>query len=141
MYTSSEIVSILDQAELIAKGIIESDIGRCYFTRLDRLQKDEHAQQLVEAFNRQKKVFAEVNQYGKYHPDRKDESEKLYMALQEMELCSVVTEFKLAEKALEELLQELSEIIGQTVKRDMNKGSVCFKGINVAECSISRGKR
>ncbi len=140
MYTSSEIVSILDQAESIAKLITASEVGQCYLTRLDQLQKDERAQQLIRTFNQQKVIFAEVDRYGKYHPDRKIESEKLFVALQEMEQLTVVKHFKQAERALEELLSELSGIIGQTIAYEIDEDSVCYKGIKVAECANITGK-
>ncbi|NNU82458.1 YlbF family regulator [Geobacillus sp. BMUD] len=110
-----ERIEILDKAEALAKMIVESDVADEYRRAFWRLKQDSRAQQLIARFVKLKERYEEVQRFGKYHPDYRDVMKEVREAKRELDLHETVAAFKEAEKAMQELLDEISVLIGKAV--------------------------
>ncbi|EPR28058.1 putative cytosolic protein [Geobacillus sp. WSUCF1] len=110
-----ERIEILDKAEALAKMIVESDVADEYRRAFWRLKQDRRAQQLTARFVKLKERYEEVQRFGKYHPDYRDVMKEVREAKRELDLHETVAAFKEAEKAMQELLDEISVLIGKAV--------------------------
>ncbi|AMQ22498.1 YlbF family regulator [Geobacillus sp. JS12] len=110
-----ERIEILDKAEALAKMIVESDVADEYRRAFWRLKQDRRAQQLIARFVKLKERYEEVQRFGKYHPDYRDVMKEVREAKRELDLHETVAAFKEAEKGMQELLDEISVLIGKAV--------------------------
>ncbi|ADI27436.1 MULTISPECIES: YlbF family regulator [Geobacillus] len=110
-----ERIEILDKAEALAKMIVESDVADEYRRAFWRLKQDRRAQQLIARFVKLKERYEEVQRFGKYHPDYRDVMKEVREAKRELDLHETVAAFKEAEKVMQELLDEISVLIGKAV--------------------------
>ncbi|ALA69294.1 regulator [Geobacillus stearothermophilus 10] len=110
-----ERIEILDKAEALAKMIVESDVADEYRRAFWRLKQDRRTQQLIARFVKLKERYEEVQRFGKYHPDYRDVMKEVREAKRELDLHETVAAFKEAEKAMQELLDEISVLIGKAV--------------------------
>ncbi|KAF0995778.1 YlbF family regulator [Geobacillus sp. TFV-3] len=110
-----ERIEILDKAEALAKMIVESDVADEYRRAFWRLRQDRRAQQLIARFVKLKERYEEVQRFGKYHPDYRGVMKEVREAKRELDLHETVAAFKEAEKAMQELLDEISVLIGKAV--------------------------
>jgi cell fate (sporulation/competence/biofilm development) regulator YlbF (YheA/YmcA/DUF963 family) len=62
-----------------------------------------------------KDSYEEVQRFGKYHPDYDKVSTEIRQVKREIDLLPSISAFKKAEKELEALLNEISEVIARTV--------------------------
>ncbi len=95
--------------------IVESDVADEYRRAFWRLKQDRRAQQLIARFVKLKERYEEVQRFGKYHPDYRDVMKEVREAKRELDLHETVAAFKEAEKAMQELLDEISVLIGKAV--------------------------
>lgn len=117
MLATSERVIILDEAEQLAKMILESDITENYYFCLNRLNNTEETQRKVKVFTKLKEQYEEVQRFGKYHPDYKKVMTSIREAKREMDLDENVLLYKKAENELQSLLDEISVLIGSSVSK------------------------
>ena len=115
MLATVETVEIIDYAEQLAKDIINSDIAQQYFTSLNKMKKDQIAQKKIQAFNSLRDAYEEVQRFGRYHPDYRTVSKATREAKREMDLHPSVIEYKQAETGMQQLLDEISMLIGHSV--------------------------
>lgn len=108
---------ILNKAWETVDEIKSSSLYQNYLCSLQTLQDNPELCQLVETFNRQKAVFAEVSVRGKYHPDFSKEAKKLADAKDALYGRKEFQEFLQSQDALNKHLLKLSndlqEIIDQ----------------------------
>ncbi|NNV05238.1 YlbF family regulator [Geobacillus sp. C56-T2] len=110
-----ERIEILDKAEGLAKMIVESELAEEYRRAFWRLKQDRRAQQLISRFVQLKEQYEDVQRFGKYHPDYRTIMKAVREAKRELDLHETVAAFKQAEKALQQLLDEISVLIGKAV--------------------------
>ncbi|MGZ0085118.1 YlbF family regulator [Geobacillus icigianus] len=110
-----ERIEILDKAEGLAKMIVESELAEEYRRAFWRLKQDRRAQQLISRFVQLKEQYEDVQRFGKYHPDYRPIMKAVREAKRELDLHETVAAFKQAEKALQQLLDEISVLIGKAV--------------------------
>lgn len=115
MLATVETVQIIDHAEQLAKEIMNSDIAQQYYLSLNQMKKDQIAQKKIHAFNSLKDAYEEVQRFGRYHPDYRTISKAIREAKREMDLHPSVIEYKQAETSLQQLLDEISMLIGHSV--------------------------
>lgn len=115
MIATLERVQILQCADELAQMIINSEIGENYFISLYKLQNDHEAQLKIKSFTSIKERFVEVQRFGKYHPDYKYVNLETRTRKREMDLHPTVIEFKKAENQLQEVLDQISVIVANSV--------------------------
>ncbi|MGM9928981.1 MAG: YlbF family regulator [Bacillus sp. (in: firmicutes)] len=115
MIATMERIEILQSADELVEMISQSEIGENYFISLYKLKNDAEAQQKIQRFVSMKERFEEVQRFGKYHPDYKYVNLETRTRKREMDLHPTVIEFKQAENKLQEILDEISSIIGRSV--------------------------
>jgi cell fate (sporulation/competence/biofilm development) regulator YlbF (YheA/YmcA/DUF963 family) len=110
-----ERVELLDQAEQLAKMILESDIAEQYQICLYKLQTNKETQRKINRFASLKELYEEVQRFGKYHPDYKRVMSQIREVKREMDLDPHVGNFKIAENDLQYLLDEVSMLVAGAV--------------------------
>jgi cell fate (sporulation/competence/biofilm development) regulator YlbF (YheA/YmcA/DUF963 family) len=110
-----ESAEILSQAEALAKMVIASDIAENYRDCYSKMYHDPATQQKIRKFARLKEQFEEVQRFGRYHPDYKRINKETREAKREMDLDENVARFRRAENALQDLLDQISLLIGKSV--------------------------
>ena len=115
MLATLERILLLENAEKLAKMILESDLAEQYRSCLYRLQNNPESQRKINQFVKMKEHYEEVQRFGKYHPDYKHVMMKIREYKREMDLDPYVAEFKLAENDLQRLLDEVSMLVGGAV--------------------------
>lgn len=115
MLATTERILLLDEAEELAKIILQSDIVEQYQISFYKLKSNKESQRKINAFIRLKDRYEEVQRFGKYHPDYKLVMGQIRDVKREMDLDDLVAEFKRAENDFQQLLDEVSMIIGKSV--------------------------
>lgn len=115
MFATLESVQIIDMAEDIAKMILNSDIADEYRQCLYMMKTNRETQNKINKFIKLKEQYEEVQRFGRYHPDYQTVMRNVRLAKREMDLDENVAKFKLAENALQHLLDEIGIIIGRSV--------------------------
>jgi cell fate (sporulation/competence/biofilm development) regulator YlbF (YheA/YmcA/DUF963 family) len=115
MLATTERIILLDEAEELAKMILQSDIANAYQISLYKLRSNKESQRKINSFIRVKERYEEVQRFGKYHPDYKLVMGQIRDIKREMDLDDQVAEFKRAENDLQQLLDEVSMIVGKSV--------------------------
>jgi cell fate (sporulation/competence/biofilm development) regulator YlbF (YheA/YmcA/DUF963 family) len=112
-----ERIELLENAEIVAKMVLESDIAEQYQICLYKLQNNRETQRKINRFVSLKELYEEVQRFGKYHPDYKRVMTQIREYKREMDLDPLVAEFKLAENDLQSLLDEISMLVGGAVSK------------------------
>ncbi|MCI3921511.1 YlbF family regulator [Paenibacillus sp. TRM 82003] len=81
----------------------------------ERMENDPETSKMLMKMNRVKQLFEECERFGHYHPNYHEALEKVRAVEEEMETIESVREFKRAEKALDELLYDVSVVIAHAV--------------------------
>ncbi|OLS41986.1 YlbF family regulator [Bacillus sp. MRMR6] len=115
MLATLERIELLENAELLAKMVLESDIAEQYRISLYKLQNSKDTQEKIRQFVEMKELYEEVQRFGKYHPDYKRVMMQIREYKRAMDLDTLVADFKLAENDLQALLDEISLLVGGAV--------------------------
>src|SRR5690625_2742911 len=115
MIATLEYVNILDRAEELGHHLLQCDVFILYKEAKQALQENEKAQQLIRNFVALKEDYNEVQRFGRYHPDYYDIMKKVRAAKRQMDLNEQVAAYKIAERNLQDLLDEVSEQIAFSV--------------------------
>lgn len=115
MIGTMEIVNILDRSEVLGKMILQSDVMEEYNNSQYALNKDKESQKLIKAFVDIKDQYEDVQRFGRYHPDYSIIMKKVRTAKREMDMNDKVAAFKIAERNLQKLLDEISQDVAMSV--------------------------
>lgn len=115
MLATMEYVDILDQSDHLSNMIIQSEVMQAYKQVRLELHKDAEAQALIQDFNNIKQDYDDVQRFGRYHPDYNEIMKKVRAAKRKMDMHDKVAAFKIAERNLQNLLDEISELIAHSV--------------------------
>jgi cell fate (sporulation/competence/biofilm development) regulator YlbF (YheA/YmcA/DUF963 family) len=132
MLATTEQVQLLDEAEKLAKMILQCDIVEQYQIALYKLRSNSDSQLKVKNFIHLKDRYEEVQRFGKYHPDYKTVMEQIRSVKREMDLDDHVAEFKRSENDLQHLLDEVSMLVGKSVSIHVKvpTGNPFFDGLS-----------
>ncbi|GAF63948.1 hypothetical protein BTS2_0840 [Bacillus sp. TS-2] len=108
-------MDLIDCSSDLSQAITESDVYADYISKKKQLQDDQEVQKVIYEFNQMKDQYEEVQRFGKYHPDYKEISTTIRHKKRELDLHPLVTDFKKAEKELEQLLNEISGILAHSI--------------------------
>lgn len=115
MIATLEYVEILDGSEELGKMILNSDAAKAYNDARRAMEEDPEAQMLIQAFNDIKIQYEEVQRFGRYHPDYNEIMRNVRKAKREMDMNEYVAKFKIEERKLQQLLDDVSAVIAQSV--------------------------
>ncbi|CDO02345.1 hypothetical protein OPHB3_2771 [Oceanobacillus picturae] len=119
MIATLEYVDILDRSELLGKMVLDSDVMESYNNSLQELNEDKEAQRLIKAFKDIKVHYEDVQRFGRYHPDYNDIMKKVRSVKREMDMNEKVATFKIAERNLQKLLDEISGHVALSVSEQI----------------------
>ncbi|MDQ0198472.1 YlbF/YmcA family competence regulator [Neobacillus ginsengisoli] len=117
MLATLERIELLENAERLAKMILDSEIAEQYHICLYKLRSNQESQKKISRFVSLKELYEEVQRFGKYHPDYKRVMTEIRECKREMDLDLLVADFKLAENDLQNLLDEISLLVGSAVSK------------------------
>lgn len=115
MITTMSHIELLDQSEELSSIILKSSVMKEYRKAYTNLQNDNYAQQLIKEFNDMKEDYDDIQRFGTYHPDYRDIMRKVRRAKRKMDMHNQVAAFKVAERNLQSLLDDVSELIAHSV--------------------------
>ncbi|MDC3416502.1 YlbF family regulator [Aquibacillus salsiterrae] len=115
MFATLEIVDLLEKSDEISQFILKSDMMDDYINAKAQLENDEKAKQLISRFNKVKEEYEEVQRFGRYHPDYNQIMKDIRATKREMDINDSVANYKIAERNLQELLDEISQILAFSV--------------------------
>jgi len=136
MIATLEYVDILDRTDSVGQLIIESEVMKQYESACATLQNDSEAQRLIDDFNHIKEDYEEVQRFGRYHPDYSEIMKTVRSAKRKMDMNESVAAFKIAERNLQRLLDEISEIIAHSVSEEI---LVPKEGLALTDSGCSTG--
>ncbi len=110
-----EKIKTVEQAEQLASMIMQSDVAEKYQTCYSHLYTDPATASKIKRFKRLKEQFEEVQRFGRYHPDYGRVMKEIREAKREMDLDERVAAFRVAERQLQSLLDEISALLGRSV--------------------------
>lgn len=111
MIATLEYVDILDYSEQLGKMVMDSETMEAYQSARHILNEDQQAQQLIKAFIDIKDHYEDIQRFGRYHPDYNEIMKKVRFTKREMDMHDKVAAFKIAERNLQKLLDEISEYV------------------------------
>ncbi len=112
-------VAILDRSEELGKMILDSDVMEAYRHSQKELHEDKEAQKLVQAFSSIKEHYEDVQRFGRYHPDYNTIMKEVRKVKREMDMNDKVASFKIAERNLQQLLDEISQYLAYSVSEQI----------------------
>jgi cell fate (sporulation/competence/biofilm development) regulator YlbF (YheA/YmcA/DUF963 family) len=110
-----ERMAILDKADELAAMITESEEAEHYRKSLYKLKNSSETQRKIQDFVKMKELYEEVQRFGKYHPEYKRVMMSIRELKRDMDMDDHVAEFRRAETGLQNLLDEISMMIGRSV--------------------------
>ncbi|GAB3068093.1 YlbF/YmcA family competence regulator [Virgibacillus ainsalahensis] len=111
MIATMEYVDILDRSEELGKMVLDSDVMAAYNNSQTALNEDEEAQKLIKAFADIKSHYEDVQRFGRYHPDYNKIMKQVRSTKRDMDMNEKVAAFKIAERNLQKLLDEISQYV------------------------------
>ncbi|MGM9950484.1 MAG: YlbF family regulator [Lysinibacillus sp.] len=115
MLMTSEWAFILDEADMLSAMILSSEQARNLRIAYQAVYGDAELAAQVRAFSRLKEHYEDVQRFGKYHPDYHTIMKKIREQKRALDLNEKVAQLKVAENDYQDLLDEISLIIGKSV--------------------------
>lgn len=119
MIATMEYVDILDRSEQLGKMVLDSDVMIAYNNSQKELKEDREAQRLIKTFKDIKDNYDDVQRFGRYHPDYSQIMKQVRASKREMDMNDKVASFKIAERNLQKLLDEISEYVALSTSEDI----------------------
>lgn len=115
MLATMERMEILDEVDQLTAMILQSEEVEHYLSCKNRVKQDPEAQRLIKTFIKKKEQYEEVQRFGKYHPDYAKVTKEIREWKRKVDMHDTIVEFKKAEGDLQNLLDEISVMIGRSV--------------------------
>lgn len=119
MIGTLEYVDILDRSELLGDMIQQSDVMHEFKEAREALYNDGESTKLINAFIDMKSHYEDVQRFGRYHPDYREIMKKVRLTKREMDMNEKVAQYKIAERNLQLMLDEISEYIALSVSEQI----------------------
>lgn len=136
MIATLEYAHILDRSEALGKMILASEVVEDYNRTRMELDQDVEAQQLINDFINIKVHYEDVERFGTYHPDYHDIMRNVRSIKRKMDMNDKVAAFKVAERNLQRLLDEISGLIAKSVSEQIK---VPIDGAALTDSGCSSG--
>lgn len=115
MLMTYEWVQITDSAEELSRMILQSEQAEQYRQAYHAVYNKKELADEIAAFARLKELYEEVQRFGKYHPDYKDVMKRIRVDKRNLDLNEQIAELRLAENEMQDLIDQVSFIIGRSV--------------------------
>src|SRR5690625_4497005 len=99
-----EYVDILDQTDLLAKMILQSELMIAYQHAYKTLSKDDDAKQLIQEFVHTKIDYENDQRFGRYHPEYSENRINVRRVKRKMDMNEKVDKFKIADRQLKNVI-------------------------------------
>ncbi|WP_249869888.1 YlbF family regulator [Oceanobacillus saliphilus] len=119
MIATLEYVNILDRSEKLGKMVMDSEVMEAYLKAQSILDADKEAQKLIKAFSDMKEQYNDVERFGRYHPDYYEIMKNVRSTKRDMDMNDSVAAFKVAERNLQKLLDEISQYVAGSVSEQI----------------------
>ncbi|KGR92185.1 regulator [Ureibacillus massiliensis 4400831 = CIP 108448 = CCUG 49529] len=147
MIMTSEWVMILDEVDGLSSMILSSEQANNLREAHLAVYSDELLVQKIASFTKMKEQYEDVQRFGKYHPDYHTIMKQIRQLKRELDLEERIAKLKIAENDYQDLLDEISLIIGKSVSEAVKvpvsnpffaTGSSCGSGCGSGgSCSCS----
>lgn len=114
-----DMAEVIVQTEFLSAMIASSDIAEAYRTSKHEMEIDPEVTILIKDFTHKKNLYEEVARFGKYHPDYLRIRREVFECKRNLEKHPVIAKFKDAEKELEELLYEISQLLAVPISENI----------------------
>lgn len=115
MIMTYEWVQIADSSEELSRMILQSEQAEQYRQAYLAVYDNKELADEITAFARLKELYEEVQRFGKYHPDYKDVMKRIRVDKRKLDLNEKIADLRLAENELQDLIDQVSFIIGRSV--------------------------
>lgn len=115
MFMTYEWVQITDSAEELSELILKSEQAELYHEAYRAVYNDKDLAAEIHAFARLKEQYEEVQRFGKYHPEYSRVMKQIRVDKRRLDLNEQVAALRLAENELQDLMDQVSFIIGRAV--------------------------
>ncbi|MBM7608243.1 cell fate (sporulation/competence/biofilm development) regulator YlbF (YheA/YmcA/DUF963 family) [Lysinibacillus composti] len=147
MMMTTEWVFILDTVDELSSMILSSEQAQNLRGAHLDVYSDKALVQQIATFNRMKEQYEDVQRFGKYHPDYNTIMKKIREQKRQLDLDDRIANLKIAENEFQDLLDEVSLLIGKSVSEAVkvpvsnpfySTGSSCGSGCGTGGgCSCS----
>lgn len=115
MIMTSDWVLILDEADSLSSMILSSTLAETYRQAYQAVYTDKKLVEQINRFNKMKEQYEDVQRFGKYHPDYHTIMKEIRQQKRALDLDERIANLKVAENELQDLLDEISLLIGKTI--------------------------
>ena len=119
MLATVETVDLLDLTDELSEMVNQSEQMLNYIEKKIQLKKDQQSQALLKAFEHKKEQYEDVQRFGRYHPDYRVITKETRLLKREIDMLDSVAQFKVAERELQMLLDDISERIAHSVSKQI----------------------
>jgi len=115
MIVNIDYINILEYTDKLIDHIKYSDVMKSYEDAYNKLNENKEAQKLIQAFKKMKLDYEEVERFGRYHPDYNNIMKNVRRVKRQMDMNEYVAAFKVAERQLQNFLDEISTVVAHSV--------------------------
>lgn len=147
MMMTSEWAQILDEVDVLSNMIRSSKEIATLQHAYNSVYSDVELVEEIASFQRMKEQYEDVQRFGKYHPDYQTIMKSIRLQKRKLDLNDKIAALKVAENDYQDLLDEISLLIGKTVSEAvkvpvsnpfLNANSSCGSGCGTGgSCSCS----
>ncbi|MFB1098413.1 MULTISPECIES: YlbF family regulator [Bacillaceae] len=119
MFATMEFVELLEKSEQLGMMIRESEVMAAYSSAQSALYQNSETKAKIDAFTAIKEQYEEVQRFGRYHPDYSFIMKEIRSKKREMDMDANVAAFKIAERNLQKLLDDISSKLASTVSKNV----------------------
>ncbi|WP_019414410.1 YlbF family regulator [Paenisporosarcina sp. TG20] len=119
MMMTLEWANIMDEGDSLTKMILSSKQAERFKEAYFDVYTDDLLKRQISSFTRLKEQYEDVQRFGKYHPDYKIVMKSIRVQKRELDMNERVATLKIAENDLQDLLDEVSLLIGKTVSESV----------------------
>ena len=115
MIMTYEWAEITDFADELSQMILQSEQADLYRAAYASVYNDKNLADEIQAFARLKDQYEEVQRFGKYHPEYSRVMKQIRVDKRRLDLNEKVANLRLAENELQDLMDQVSFILGRSV--------------------------
>lgn len=119
MLATIEIIDLLDLTDELAEMVNQSEQMLNYIEKKRQLKQDQESQNLIRSFEQKKEQYEDVQRFGRYHPDYRVITKETRLLKREVDMLDSVAQFKIAERELQMLLDDISAKIAHSVSEQI----------------------
>lgn len=115
MIMTYEWAEITDFADELSQMILQSEQADLYRAAYASVYNDKNLADEIQAFARLKDQYEEVQRFGKYHPEYSRVMKQIRVDKRRLDLNEKVANLRLAENELQDVMDQVSFILGRSV--------------------------